>query len=79
MKALVEKFGDNIAPGDVILTNDPYKGYCNHLPDWGFFRPVFYKGELLFFTMARAHQMDTGGSFPGATSPTATTSTPRGS
>jgi len=59
-------FGDNINPGDVFLTNDPYHGGHNcHLPDWGFFRPVFYEGELLFWTLARAHQQDTGGAFPG--------------
>jgi N-methylhydantoinase B len=63
---LVEKFGDDMKPGDVFLTNDPYHGGHNcHLPDWGFFRPIFYEGELLFFTLARAHQQDTGGSFPG--------------
>jgi len=66
VKALLEKFGDDIAPGDVFLTNDPYHGgHCCHLPDWAFFRPIFYQGELLFFTMARAHQQDTGGSYPG--------------
>lgn len=66
VKALVEKFGNNILPGDVFLTNDPYHGgHCCHLPDWAFFRPIFHKGELLFFTMARAHQQDTGGSYPG--------------
>ena len=54
-----------LQPGDVILRNDPYKGYCNHLPDWGFFRPVFYKDELLFIVLTRGHQMDTGGAFPG--------------
>src|SRR3989337_2124085 len=66
VKSLVEKFGDDIAPGDIFLTNDTYHGgHCCHLPDWAFFRPIFYKGELLFFTMARAHQQDTGGSYPG--------------
>jgi len=63
---LNKAFGDNINQGDVFLTNDPYHGGHNcHLPDWGFFRPVFYEGELLFWTLARAHQQDTGGSFPG--------------
>lgn len=63
---LVKKFAGKIHPGDVFLTNDPYHGGHNcHLPDWGFFRPIFYKGELLFFTLCRGHQMDTGGSFPG--------------
>ncbi len=65
IKAILDKFGGRIYPGDVFLTNDPYKGHCCHLPDWGFYRPVFYQDELLFFTLARAHQMDTGGSYPG--------------
>ncbi len=66
VQELVRKFEGNINPGDVFLTNDPYHGGHNcHLPDWGFFRPIFYKDELLFFTLARAHQQDTGGSFPG--------------
>ena len=61
-----EKYKDDLHPGDVILTNDPYHGGHNsHLPDWGYIRPIFYEGELLFFTLVRGHMMDTGGSFPG--------------
>lgn len=66
VRYILDKFKGNLYPGDVILNNDPYHGFCNHLPDWGFFRPIFYKDELLFFTLARGHQMDTGGSYPGA-------------
>jgi len=65
IQAVKEQFGDDLHPGDVILTNDPYKGMTVHLPDWGFIRPIFFEGELLFFTLVRGHQMDTGGSFPG--------------
>lgn len=66
VQSIIEKFGEDLCPGDVILTNDPYHGGHNcHLPDWGFFRPIFYEGELLFWTLARGHQQDTGGSFPG--------------
>jgi N-methylhydantoinase B len=62
---ILEKFGDDLHPGDVIICNDPYKGYCNHLPDWGFFRPIFYDDELVFVALTRGHQLDTGGAFPG--------------
>jgi N-methylhydantoinase B/oxoprolinase/acetone carboxylase alpha subunit len=62
---ILNKFGDDLHPGDIIICNDPYKGYCNHLPDWGFFRPIFYEDELVFVALTRGHQLDTGGSFPG--------------
>lgn len=63
---IAEMYKDDLYPGDVILTNDPYHGGHNtHLPDWGYIRPIFYEGELLFFTLVRGHMMDTGGSFPG--------------
>lgn len=70
VRDLVKNFAGNINPGDIFLTNDPYHGGHNcHLPDWGFFRPIFYKGELLFFTLCRGHQQDTGGHFPGGYAP----------
>jgi N-methylhydantoinase B len=65
IRAVKEYFGDDLHPGDVILTNDPYNGGNTHLPDWGFIRPIFFEGELLFFTLVRGHQQDTGGAFPG--------------
>ena len=46
----------NPEPGDVFLCNDPYHGFNTHLPDWGFFRPIFHNGELLFWSLARGHQ-----------------------
>jgi N-methylhydantoinase B len=72
IEAIREKFKDDLHPGDVILTNDPYHGGHNsHLPDWGFIRPIFFNDELLFFTMVRGHMQDTGGSFPGGYFPNA--------
>jgi len=72
IESICEMYKDNLHPGDVILTNDPYHGGHNsHLPDWGFIRPIFHEGELLFFTMVRGHMQDTGGSFPGGYFPNA--------
>ena len=69
-QAILDIFKDDLKPGDVILSNDPYHGGHNcHLPDWGFFRPVFYDGELVFFTLVRAHMQDTGGAYPGGVLP----------
>lgn len=65
VRYILEHFGDDLHPGDIFLCNDPYKGYCNHQPDWGFFRPIFHEGRLVFVALARGHMLDTGGSFPG--------------
>ncbi|MEK7377603.1 MAG: hydantoinase B/oxoprolinase family protein [Candidatus Binatota bacterium] len=66
VKYILNEYRDNVYPGDVFLANDPYKGYSCHPPDWGFFRPIFYKKKLVFWTLARAHVEDTGAAFPGA-------------
>ena len=71
IQIILDQFSGKIYPGDVFLTNDPYRGGALHLPDWGFIRPIFYKDELVFFTLARSHQVDTGGSFPGGYFPDA--------
>ena len=65
IKAVLEKFGDDLHPGDVILLNDPYKGFGTHLPDITIFVPMFHDDSLVFFAMARGHQEDVGGSLPG--------------
>jgi N-methylhydantoinase B len=65
VRYILDKYGDDLHPGDVFIANDPYKGYCGHLPDWGFFRPIFYNDELAFIAVTRGHQLDTGGAFPG--------------
>src|SRR4030066_2044482 len=63
---ILNEYRDNVYPGDVFLANDPYKVYSCPPPDWGFFRPIFYKKKLVFWTLARAHVEDTGAAFPGA-------------
>jgi 5-oxoprolinase (ATP-hydrolysing) len=57
-------------PGDVYLTNDPYRG-GSHLPDVTVVTPVFDASgrRLLFFTGSRAHHAEIGGSRPGSMPP----------
>ncbi len=55
----------SIHEGDVFLMNDAYR-LGNHLPEMTVVVPVFIRGELLFFTVARAHHHDVGGPTPGS-------------
>ncbi len=72
IRALLEAFGDDIAPCDVFVLNDPYAAGGNHLPDWVVARPVFLDGLLLAFACNRAHQSDIGGGAAGTYNPEAT-------
>ncbi|MGI6853412.1 hydantoinase B/oxoprolinase family protein [Mesorhizobium sp. 1B3] len=71
VRAVEERFGGDIGPGDVILLNDPYAG-GSHLPDLTAFVPVFSDGERLLWTVVRAHMGDIGGATHGAYNPNAT-------
>ena len=52
-------------PGDVFITNDPYRG-GSHLPDIGMYRPVFHGGTFVAFTGCLIHHTDVGGMVPGS-------------
>jgi N-methylhydantoinase B len=57
---------DDLAPGDMILLNDPYRG-GTHLPDITLVMPVFCDGERpAFFLANRAHHADVGGISAGS-------------
>jgi len=60
----------DLAPGDVIVTNDPFLG-GSHLPDVTVVTPVFdaETAELLFYTASRAHHAEIGGRRPGSMAP----------
>jgi 5-oxoprolinase (ATP-hydrolysing) len=74
----------SIAPGDVFVTNDPYRG-GSHLPDVTVVTPVHSVAgslreseengsrseptTLLFFTASRAHHAEIGGVAPGSMPP----------
>lgn len=65
IRRVLEYWGDDIHPGDIFLSNDPYEGGGNHLPDWTVMNPVFHDGVLVAFANNRAHQVDIGGGMPG--------------
>jgi len=67
MKAVRERFGDDIHEGDIFLHNDPYTG-GTHLNDVAMIYPMFVDGELFLFPVVRAHWGDVGGMSPGSLS-----------
>jgi 5-oxoprolinase (ATP-hydrolysing) len=69
VKRVIEDVPD-LAPGDVILTNDPMRG-GSHLPDLTVITPVFDASgtRRLFFTASRAHHAEIGGTRPGSMPP----------
>ncbi len=70
MKCVAGYFGDDIHPGDVLLHNDPaYMG--SHMIDTCMYKPVFYQGELVFWTVCKGHLTDIGGPVPAGYNPDA--------
>ena len=51
---------ERIYPGDVYITNDPWKG-TGHLHDITVTTPVFHRDELIGFFASTAHVVDVGG------------------
>ena len=71
MKAVRDRFGDDIHPGDMFLHNDPYTG-GTHLNDVALIMPLFAAGRLFIFPVVRAHWGDVGGMSAGSLSGGAT-------
>lgn len=66
-KAILEKYGkENIKPGDMFLTNDPYTGSGTHLCDVAAVLPIFYKDELVCFAVNKGHWNEIGGTNLGS-------------
>jgi N-methylhydantoinase B len=65
MQSVLETFGDDLHPGDVVLLNDPFRGGM-HLPDIFLFRPIFVDGTRVAFAVVVAHHTDVGGHVPGS-------------
>jgi N-methylhydantoinase B len=65
MDVVMARFAGDLAPGDVIVFNDPYDGGM-HLPDIFMFKPVFFEEALAGFCVVIAHHCDVGGRVPGS-------------
>lgn len=63
-------FGEDVAPGDILISNDPYAG-ASHLNDVFMFKPVFAPdqpgvgGRLFAYLSLILHHTDMGGRVPG--------------
>ena len=71
VQSAMAKLGDDLAPGDIILVNDPYVG-GTHLNDVTIICPVYLDDRLIFFPAVREHWPDVGGMVPGSMSGNAT-------
>eukprot|EP00041_Stephanoeca_diplocostata_P036140 m.1304076 g.1304076 ORF g.1304076 m.1304076 type:complete len:95 (-) comp24810_c0_seq39:1835-2119(-) len=76
----IQHLGDNIHPGDVLLSNHPAAG-GSHLPDITVMTPVFVDGnpKPVFFVASRGHHADIGGITPGSMPPNSTSLNEEGS
>ncbi|MHB8643133.1 MAG: hydantoinase B/oxoprolinase family protein [Gaiellaceae bacterium] len=74
VKRILEVNGgpDEIRPGDVFVTNDPFYGGVTHLNDVVLAMPVFAGDERIAWTANIAHWNDVGGMVPGSISNEAT-------
>ena len=65
LATVVERFRDDIHPGDVFCLNDPFDGGM-HLPDIFVFQPIFHEGRRLAFACTICHHTDVGGRVAGS-------------
>ena len=74
VQVIVEKFLDDqqVKPGDIFVTNDPYYGGVTHLNDLVLAMPVFCNENLVAWVANIAHNSDVGGMAPGSLSGKAT-------
>ncbi len=59
-KEILEKYNNDLKPGDIIASNVPYKS-GTHLNDVTLTMPVFYKDELIAIVMNKGHWSEVGG------------------
>ncbi len=70
-RVILDQYGDNIHPGDVIIHNDVFS-MGNQNNDVAIFKPIFYEDTLIGWAAAKGHQADIGGAVQGGYNPNAT-------
>ena len=65
LAVVVERYGETMAPGDVLVMNDPFAGGM-HLPDIFLFKPIYQGGQRLAFAATICHHTDVGGRVAGS-------------
>ncbi|MEL6192442.1 MAG: hydantoinase B/oxoprolinase family protein [Bacteroidota bacterium] len=63
---------DKIHEGDVFIANTPFSGGGTHLSDVSVIIPIFFQGELISFSVNKAHWTELGGTYAGSVSTVAT-------
>jgi 5-oxoprolinase (ATP-hydrolysing) len=72
VSSLIRAVGEQLKPGDVYLSNNPYNG-GTHLPDITVITPVWVNSsQPLFYVASRGHHADIGGITPGSMPPYST-------
>ncbi len=67
VRSVLAKFGtDNLKPGDIYITNDPYSGGGTHLSDVSIIAPIFHDGRLVAFAANKGHWTEVGGMAAGS-------------
>ena len=73
VQRITEIYGiEDLADGDVFVSNHPYEGNMPHASDMGFISPIFFEDTLVAFAGTIAHKADVGGTVPGSTFGSAT-------
>ena len=70
-KKIIEFYGAEIHPGDVIIHNDVFS-MGNQNNDVAIFKPIFSDDKLIGWAAAKGHQADIGGAVQGGYNPNAT-------
>jgi N-methylhydantoinase B len=68
VREIMDTFAGDIADGDVFICNDPYSKNT-HIGDLVTMTPVIVDGEVVFWSVTKGHQMDTGAYLPSSIVP----------